>query len=250
MPIIFNKNCPICNCVLTYTLKSSLTRSIKDNAKCDKCNRSSKEYKDRQRKQCTGSGNPMYGKNVYDVWVEKYGKEGADNRMLILNEKRSENATGSKNNMFGKSSPKCSGKGVSGYYKNFYFRSLHELYYILTILEPNNIPIVSAERKDLTIPYTNYDGSQRTYRADFIVGNTLIEIKPKKLINSPSVVLKKEAAIKFCESIGMKYELITFTTIDFSIIEIKYKNGELKIDEKKKMWFENTLLDKPKNNIE
>lgn len=250
MPTIFSKNCPICNCVLTYTLKSSLTRSIKDNAKCDKCNRSSKEYKDRQRKQCIGSGNPMYGKNVYDVWVEKYGKEEADRKMDILNKKRSENAKGSRNNMFGKSTPKCGGKGISGYYKDFYFRSLHELYYILTVLEPNNIPIVSAERKDLTIPYINYDGSQRTYRADFIVGNTLIEIKPKRLVNSPLVNIKKEAAIKFCESKGMKYDLITFNTIDYSTIEEKYKLGEIKIDERKRDWFEKTLLDRSKNTIE
>lgn len=35
----------------------------------------------------TGKGNPMYGKSVYDVWVDKYGKEEADKKQTRTVEK-------------------------------------------------------------------------------------------------------------------------------------------------------------------
>lgn len=45
---------------------------------------------------------PMFNKSLYSVWLEKYGKDEADKRQLILNIKRSNNAKGKNNAMYGK----------------------------------------------------------------------------------------------------------------------------------------------------
>ena len=47
-----------------------------------------KEYKEIHRKIHSGNNNPMYGKSVYNIWVEKYEEE-AKRRKKIANEKRS-----------------------------------------------------------------------------------------------------------------------------------------------------------------
>jgi hypothetical protein len=44
-----------------------------------------------------GEKNGMYGKNVYDIWVEKYGKEEADRRLKNKKEKLSKNRRGINN---------------------------------------------------------------------------------------------------------------------------------------------------------
>lgn len=41
-----------------------------------------------------GSENPMFGKRVYDIWLEKYGKEEADKRQKESNEKNKNSNTG------------------------------------------------------------------------------------------------------------------------------------------------------------
>lgn len=37
-----------------------------------------------------GKNNPMYGKSVYDVWIEKYGEEEANKKLLKLKNNHSE----------------------------------------------------------------------------------------------------------------------------------------------------------------
>jgi len=241
MKPIYSKPCPVCGNPQNYTLKSSLKRALKNNANCDKCAMASEKYIDTQRNGSLGKNNPMHGKSLHDVWVEKYGKDIADQKQLELNKKRSVQMKGKRNNMYGKPSPSKTGKGISGRYKDFYFRSLRELYYIITYLEPNNLPIISAERKDLEVPYTNYDGAERTYRADFLVGNTLVEVKPKSLKDTPLIKLKEEAAKKFCEERNMIYEIEYIEISDYSKINDLYKNGLITIDEKKKEKFEKHL---------
>jgi hypothetical protein len=54
-----------------------------------------RDYSDRQtdewKKKSSHPGklNPMFGKSFYDIWVNKYGKEEADKRMLIKKQKHS-----------------------------------------------------------------------------------------------------------------------------------------------------------------
>jgi predicted GIY-YIG superfamily endonuclease len=44
----------------------------------------------------SGSGNPMYGKKVYDIWVEKYGVDIANDKLKQRKEKSSKSQTGKK----------------------------------------------------------------------------------------------------------------------------------------------------------
>lgn len=48
--------------------------------------------------------NGMFGKSLYSVWLTKYGKDEADKKQAELNKKRSINAKGKNNSMFGKPS--------------------------------------------------------------------------------------------------------------------------------------------------
>lgn len=51
----------------------------------------------KQSNSISGENNPLKIKNSYGRWVEKYGKEIADEKQKILNEKRKNNAIGKRN---------------------------------------------------------------------------------------------------------------------------------------------------------
>lgn len=144
-----------------------------------------------------GEKNGMHGKRVYDIWEERHGKEEADKRMTEFRNKLSAASSGKNNPMYGRPSPKGSGNGWSGWYKNWYFRSLRELSYMIRVIERKKYEWESAETKKFSITYKNLDGAERTYRADFFINkDTLVEIKPKKMMDTPINREKKKVAIK------------------------------------------------------
>ncbi len=143
-------------------------------------------------------------------WEEMWGKEIAD----IKKETWSKKYKGKNNPMFGKPTPKKAGNGVCGWYKRWFFRSLHELSFMINYIEKNQLSWSGAENVCYSIPYINYDGGERTYYADFILnGNMMIEVKPYKLINTPAVLLKKAAGERFCREHNMTYQI--FSEKDF-----------------------------------
>lgn len=150
-------------------------------------------------------------KSMYDYWIIRYGKEEADSKMSEYGKKRSAIHSGRNNPMYGKPSPNGSGNGYKGHYKNHYFRSLRELSYII-YLDKNNIKWESAEQKKFNIKYNNYDGTDRTYRPDFFLveTNTLVEIKPIRLQNSPLILLKTKAATDFATKNNLTYKIMDF----------------------------------------
>lgn len=167
----------------------------------------SKEHRDKLSKSARGKNNPMYGKNLYDVWTEKHGREEADKKQDSLNERKSINTIGENNPMFGKEPPKGTGIGISGWYRDWYFRSSLELSYMINVIERFGLKWISAERKDLTINY-EIDGIQKTYRADFLINEKyLIEIKPKKMWDWKQNHIKGVAAKNFCEVSGLTYKM-------------------------------------------
>lgn len=191
------------------------------------------EFRAKQRIANLGKNNSMYGKSIYDVWVEKYGKEEADKKQKELNKKRSKNAKGKNNPMYGKPTPQGSGNGWSGWYKGWYFRSLKELSYMIKVIEKNNYKWESAECDKLSIKYIDYDGSERTYRADFLVEDKiLVEIKPKKLMETRINKLKKEAALEFCDNHGLEYSMVDVRTLSMEDITKLYQNKEIKFIKK------------------
>jgi hypothetical protein len=167
-----------------------------------------------------GKDNGMYNKKPYDIWLEKYGKIEADKRQSEMKAKQKKNTPKGKNcYMYGKLPPQGTGNGWKGWYKDFYFRSLRELSYVI-YLDENNIKWESAEGKNFTIEYKDYEGKSRTYRPDFIINNTrLVELKPQRLHQSVAVQAKAEAAKKWCLDKNLTYELIDFPVNAVAILE-------------------------------
>lgn len=171
------------------------------------------EFKKKMSKVTSGKNNPMSGrkrpdnkgsKSNYQYWIDKYGEEKANELLENFKNRVSLKMSGKNNPMYGKPAPKGSGAGIAGWYKHIYFRSLKELIYML-YLDESGIEYKSAE--DISVEY-NYNKS-RTYRADFLVDNKyLIEIKPKSLQNTNEVLLKKDAAEKYCKENNLIYKIL------------------------------------------
>jgi hypothetical protein len=82
--VIYKRNCSGCGEEITYSTKCAKVRAEKRNTNCKSCAKKNKN-------------NPMYGKSVYDMWVEKCGKKEADKRQKERNKKLSESKLGDKN---------------------------------------------------------------------------------------------------------------------------------------------------------
>ena len=194
-----------------------------------------------------GAKNGMYGRSFYDVWKEKFGEQEADKKFSEWLKVQSENSSGENNPMYGKPAPKGSGGGWGGWYKGWYFRSLRELSYVIRVLEKNNHEWQSAESKEFSIPYVSYDGTPRTYRPDFLVdGRTLVEVKPKQLMETPSNVLKKKAAIVFCKNNGFEFKMVDVKLLHTEHIIHLFEEGIIGFNKKYQERIE-LLCEKAKN---
>ena len=254
---MFKRNCPKCDKKITYVQKSGYNRASKLQGLCKSCakkgennsfygkhhsdstknilsekssNRVHTEQSKRIRSaKMTGKKNSMYGRNFYDIWVKRYGIEEANRKLVLFRKKQSIRTSGKKNPMYGKPSPHGSGNGWSGWYKGWYFRSLRELSYVINHLEKNGLKWSSAEKKKFTIPYKDWDGTDRIYRPDFFVEDKkLVEVKPNKLKQATTVNLKAKAAEKFCKKNGYEYEMVEGLRLKDEQILKLYKDGEIK----------------------
>lgn len=259
--------CPICKRITIYSTKYNVTTAKKMGTLCRSCaskevakrdgvkeriqetrkrNNSDEVYRtpearEANRQRNLGKKNAMYGRSVYDVWVEKYGKEKADKKMEKYKEKHRKNNSGKNNPMYGKPSPQGSGNGWSGHYKNFYFRSLKELSFIVNYIERFGFNYQSLERAKYKIKYICPQGQERNYFGDFLLNDKyFVEIKPKRLINSPNNKAKFEAAARFCKENGLIFKIID-PKVDFNQIKSLYLKGEIKLLEKYKKKMEEKL---------
>lgn len=189
--------------------------------------RKTKEYREKMSLVTKGSKNPMYGRTVYSIWLEKYGKEEADKRLVAQKVKLSKASSGKNNPMYGKPTPTGSGNGWSGWYKGWYFRSLRELSYVVLVLEKGNKTWISAEKH--RIKYLDFNKKERTYAPDFLVENQyLIEIKPEKLMHTPNNLLKKAAAEEFCAKNSLVYKMVDIKIMPFIQIRELYDSHNIK----------------------
>lgn len=256
---MFERNCPICFEKIYHI--NSYNRDSAQNLqrKCKKCGI-------KFRKDISGENNPFFGKKhtketkdklskldktytksenfsnaiirgmagntnkkpIYKCWLEKYGKNEADKRLLDFKKKQSENQKGSKNPMYGKPSPQGSGNGWKGWYKNIFFRSLRELAY-LNYLDENKISWISMESKDKGIPYYDFFGQKRNYFADFylVQEKIIIEIKPKRLWYTPAVQQKSKAAVEHCKVNNLSFELIDPELLPYNKVDFLLKEGDI-----------------------
>lgn len=238
----FSRQCPNCIHITVHKTRSAYYSAIKNNSKCLNC-----KYKCRNN-DCyrtlnfrekiskiskSNTNNWMTKLSVKEKLLEKYGPIDGKIRFEKYTEKQRINSSGKNNPMYGKPTPKKAGNGWSGWYNQQFFRSLRELSYIINVLEKYNLQWQSAE--NIRISYINYDGNERTYSPDYLVNNTkLVEIKPKRLHNTPLVKLKKEAAEKYCLENKLVYELIDIEIIDIETLRELVINNKVTLTEKTK----------------
>jgi G:T-mismatch repair DNA endonuclease (very short patch repair protein) len=103
----------ICDkCKSESTLKIYPT-TTKDHYLCSSCRNKgelnpmygkkwSDELKSERSLMYIGDKNPMFGKSIYDIWINKYGKDIADIKLKEHAEKASLNSKGINNGMYGK----------------------------------------------------------------------------------------------------------------------------------------------------
>lgn len=165
-------------------------------------------------------------KSFYQCWVEAHGKEEADRRYKAYYENHMRTRRrGKDNNFYGKPTPQGAGNGWKGWYKGTYFRSLREVTFMIE-MDSGGISWEAAET--ICIPYT-FMGEERFYRPDYLVGNRLIEIKPKRLHQTPRVIAKQIGAIQYCAERGMTYELLD-VEINAKAIHKTLQSGLVRFD--------------------
>lgn len=132
------------------------------------------------------------GKTYEEIYGEKLASD--------IKKKLSYSLTGIKNHMYGKPPPKGSGGGIDGWYKNFYFRSLLELSFLIDMSD-KGIDVQTAETTKFKIPY-KISGVIKNYFPDFYLPteNIIIEVKPFCRINEPINILKFKAAYKMYDN--------------------------------------------------
>jgi hypothetical protein len=252
---MYSRNC-ICGNLIYYKSKGAYILANKKNSKCRHCS-SKRNFK--------GNKNPFFnkkhtqetkeiirnyniGKKLSNETKLKISKGGKGKNIwskgkIISDEtklKISKATSGKNNPMYGKPSPQGSGNGWSGWYKGWYFRSLHELSFKVYYIERFKLEWKTGECKEYQIKY-NDNNKERNYYPDFLINEKyLVEIKPKKLWNSSYVKLKKEAAIQFCKEKKLKYKLIDpIKILSKNELLEKIKKGELKFIKKYQIKFNN-----------
>lgn len=260
----FTRNCPDCGKEIIYTNKNNCRSAELKHSKCFECGI-------KNRRNYSGENNPFFGQKhtnqtkqiistfnseirvlsdefldkakmnlakvtnsrpLYEIWLEKFGKEVADQKLQSFKDKQSKNNSGTNNHMYGKPAPQGSGNGWSGWYKDWYFRSLRELSYMINVIEKENLQW-RCPNNDFKISYQDYKGDIKTYFPDFIINEIkVVEIKPKKLHNTPKVLAKKLAAEEFCKSQNMTYELIDPIILSDEEIKVLYISGQIKFLDK------------------
>lgn len=161
----------------------------------------------------------MWGKLI-DQFVHKHGPEKGRELYEAYVENMRAKSTGENNAMYGKPSPAGSGNGWKGWYRDHYFRSFRELTFLIQA-ERDSVAWTPGEK--VSIPYV-FEGSERTYRPDFLIGTRMIELKPERLIKSPAVQAKAEAARAYCAANGLTYEIFD-PGIDSDLIQHAYEAG-------------------------
>ena len=245
----YKKKCSGCGAEQSYGAKSSLTFAIKNNKVCQSCrakeraNRPEwrKATSERQKGTRMGEDNPFYGKKhsveakelikkhranqvipkgdenkmFGKTYEDMYGEERANE----IKAKLSKLNSGESNPMFGKPAPQGSGNGWSGWYNDWFFRSILELSYMIKVIERYNMKWENGEDRKNTISYTDKDGIVRNYHPDFIINNKyVVEIKPTNLMKTLKVMEKVNAGIEYCSKNNMIYKITNvppLTTTEF-----------------------------------
>jgi len=242
------KNNPFFNKKHTKETRKKISESNKKSEKRKKFieKTRSEEYRKKLSEAFSGEKNPAYKRGtLYNIWFKKYGEEEAKKRDIAWRKKLSQGLSGRKNFWFGKPPPKGAGNGWSGWYKNWFFRSLHELSYMINVIEKKNLLWESAEKRKYKITYIDEKGKEKNSFADFIIENKkMVEVKPTKLQNTKDVIEKKRAAKKFCKNNGLKYEMIDPPFLSSNKIKFLYESNQIIFTKKSEKKYKEKYINK------
>lgn len=263
---MYLRNCPNCNKEILHKNKRNRDESEHLKKFCSSCNISRRnklqkgkpisekakksfetkdysfmrtdEYRNNMRKAINNSNKQMmHNRNLYDIWLEKYGKEIADKKSLERNNKISLKTSGKNNPMYGKPSPTGSGNGWCGWYKNWHFRSLLELSYMINIIERFNLKWENAEQKKYSVPY-KINGVDHVYYPDFVINDKyIVDCKPKNLCSNELNVIKKNNAIPHFQKIGLKFKFVRCRRLTNDEIIKLYKDKKIRFTNKYELKF-------------
>ncbi|MDR0920574.1 MAG: hypothetical protein LBM93_15210 [Oscillospiraceae bacterium] len=167
------------------------------------------EEKAKELSELRSEKNP--GRLRKGLTLDEFYGNNKEKRELIRKNKLASAARGERNGNYTHGVPKGAGKGIQGWYKKHFFRSLLELSFMVKFLEKNNYEIKSAE--GFRIPYTSGDG-EHFYCPDFIVDSTIYEVKPYKLLHYPLNELKFKAGKEWCAKNDFNYQIIDSSMIE------------------------------------
>jgi len=146
---------------------------------------------------------------------------------MILNKKP--DMSGKNNPMYGKPPSRKAGNGWKGWYHKKFFRSLHELSFMVRC-DKIGVVYQSAERVGFGVPYTGYEGEDRIYYPDFYLPTTdeVIEVKPEKAETWKCNIRKFEAArLQF-----PRFRLVTDAPLGYADVKVLIESGEIKLDKR------------------
>jgi hypothetical protein len=178
--------------------------------------------------------NGSFGKTNQELCFNKWMKSGLTIEECKIKYHLNQNknvASGERNGSFGKTPNHKCGAGWSGRYKNYYFRSLLELSYII-YLEENNINFKSAEC--IRIKYKDENNNIKTYAPDFLLidENKIVELKPKNLQKMKINLLKFEAARIYSSQNNYEFIVMDFPLIKMDKITILVESNIIKFNAK------------------
>ena len=117
---------------------------------------------------------------------------------------------------------------------------------MINVIEKKQLKWKSAE-KNINIKYLDYLGNNRTYRPDFLINDKiLVEVKPKKLMETPNNRLKKIAAIKFCEDNNLEYKMVDVKIIAKENLIKMHNDNLIRFIDKWESVFQNKYLKRDK----
>lgn len=224
----FIRSCPKCDKDLEYANVVNFNKAEKEGWICPSCSA-------RNRPPNPKSVGPFIRTCPQCCRNVEYARKNALIAALKLNsicfECRKSNMTkfvGPANPRYGKPAPKYGRFGWAGWFHGHHFRSLLELNYMIRLFEDDKEWVTG---EILHIPYVDEDAVARNYSLDFIVGNEIIECKPRRQQTLPRVLKKNAAARHWAELYSMIFQIVDPGRPSWGIIKRLIASGELDFSE-------------------
>ena len=234
----FIRKCPTCGNDLYYSTKGNMIFAEVKKRTCKSCGRTRANtdlWKDEDYRK-TMSKVRTEGWKKY--WEVPGNKEKLSKSVSARNKERWKDEA-YRNFMYEKIKLN-SIRGVFGSYKGHHFRSSLELFYMVEILDKQNLEWRSCENDEFCIQY-EYNSEKHWYYPDFKVGNKIIEIKPKHMWENPIVLAKALAAREWCKTNGFEYEMIDPGHYNKNEVINMHKTGVIELQSRKLLEFFNLL---------